>query len=144
MSLYLSGVLGGPELEKMPFYRIVQLLDVIRLGCEDDILPKGGGSLSLIHRFPGTIWQPEFQGTKLGHVLTKKKRLQIEIAVPADAIISRDFGSFYLDSLEEAIRLAKERFDKKSIPFSVEKYLELIGRMRNGLQDIDRQVWGKN
>jgi hypothetical protein len=135
MALHLGAILGGPELEQMAFRTIVRTFAIAKDACQDELVSAADGELDVVHQYPGTLFQPEFKGIRTGSFSRKQKMLQIQVEVPSKVIGSEKFGEFYLDSLEKVVRLGKQYFDKKGIPFSLETHLALVQHLRTALQD---------
>lgn len=82
---------------------------------------------------PGSIWQPEFEGYKLGHFSKKEKGLVVQIAVPQSVADGKGIPEFIGSSLREAVRLAAAHFASKGISFSTLKAEKIILAVEAGL-----------
>jgi hypothetical protein len=133
MGLDLGAIFGGPEAEGSPVWVIGGRLYKVKEAHHDKLIPKGEGELDIVYQYPGSLLRPEFAGLRTGTFSRKRKILQIQIAVPADKMEPDVFGQFYVDALEKAVKLGKKYFDKKGIPFSEDKHLALVNKLREAV-----------
>src|SRR5713226_9593971 len=103
MGLFLSDILGGPEQLDKPFDKKVTAI------CKKMELHKAGmidpedGTINIVFQYPGSLLQPEFSGVRTGSFSKKRKTLVVQVAVPADAMSSKDFVEQYLRFLKDAL-----------------------------------------
>jgi hypothetical protein len=130
MMLYLSSVLGGPEVDGVPLDAL--LTRIIRSKASwasSDPQP----SVEVMLYLPGSKFAPDFQGARTGRYSKKIDRLMIQVAVPPEVVTARSPERFLLRSLRDAVQMASAYFKKRKRAFPVAEYGELIGRLEREL-----------
>jgi hypothetical protein len=137
MSLELFAILGGPELEGSLVDRVMDYFHKVKELCHKRIIPKGDGGLWVVFQCPGTVMRPDFTGIRTGSFCKKDKTIEIAVAVPKVAMAPDRFARFFIDALEQAVRFGKKFLEKRGIPFSEEKHLSLVQKLRESLAAPD-------
>lgn len=130
MKFYVSSVLGGPELSGAPVDTIITRLAMAAHAYQEAHEIASEGGLDIVYHVPGSILQPEFEGLRTGKFSNKEKMLMVQIAVPALFDSRHHLEKFLVESLREAIQLAKPVFKSTRIPFSQDEYLQLVESIR--------------
>jgi len=133
MGIHLGSIYGGPEMEGSATEATARALVRVRQAWHDKLIPDDDGELDVVYQYHGSILQPAFTGIRTGTFSRRLKMLQIQIAVPREIMQSDEFGIFYVDSLEAAVRVGKAYFDKRKIPFSLHDHLALVQKLRDSL-----------
>jgi hypothetical protein len=133
MGLELGDIYGGPEHEHSAMREISHRLYNVKETYHDKIIPARDGSLAVVFQYPGSVLEPEFRGIRPGRLSKRQKNLLIQVAVPKEMMGPEVFGKFYVDALEEAVRMGKKYFEKNKIPFSEESHLALVNKLREAL-----------
>jgi hypothetical protein len=127
--IYISSVLGGPELEGSPIDRAIRRVVALRKpGEEGDF-----GSLDVVFHVPGSMASPEYQGLRTGKFSRKQKMLMVQVSVPPDVVSSDEAESFVVRSLHDAVRMARSRFERAGIRYPEEQYTKEIDAIAAGL-----------
>jgi len=129
--IYIGRVYGGPEVRGSQIDKVIsQFVRLLGPQVKDE-----SGSLDIVVHVPGSVFRPDFEGAR-GAKFSKKERMHmIQIGVPA-RITDADqieMQRFLVDSLRQAVRIAKPRFEKARIPFPEETYLAQISRITASL-----------
>ncbi len=140
--IYVGSVLGGPELFYSPFTRAMAGIVFPVPGepwpepgkapdpreFSERVDPRPVGSLDIVFHVPGSLLKPEYTGLRTGRFSRKQRLLQVQVAVPEGA----DDGTlraFILQSIRQAILLAKPRFDKARIAYPEAEYLSQVDEL---------------
>lgn len=129
--LYIGGVYGGPEVSGSSIdVAIGRVTVLLGEGRVDD-----SGSLDVVFHVPGSIATPDYRGVRTGSLSKKERLLQVQVGVPAEMCSQdqRAVATFVVDSLREAIRIARPRFDRANVPYRQEEYERLVDRLEESL-----------
>lgn len=127
--IYISSVLGGPELEGSRIDRAIKKIVGLRgPGEEGDF-----GSLDVVFHVPGSVIKPDYQGLRTGKFSRKERMLMVQVSVPAALVMSEDSEVFIINSLREAVRMAKPRFQRAGIQYPEDQYLCEIDEIATAL-----------
>jgi hypothetical protein len=120
--IYISSILGGPEVEGSEIDRAIKrVIGLRRSGQEGDF-----GSLDVVFHIPGSMVSPDYQGLRTGKFSRKERMLMVQVSVPPDIVRSDGAEGFVVRALEEAVRMAKPRFEKAGIPYPESQYLREV------------------
>jgi hypothetical protein len=133
LSLHLGAILGGPEQIDWPFLQTSQAVYALKETKQGSLIDPQDAGLDLVFQYPGKIFQPEFEGMRTGRFSRKARMLQIQVSVPEAMIKSSQFGTYYVDAVKEAIKLAHTVFKKKGLSFSEEAHLALAEELRKAI-----------
>jgi hypothetical protein len=128
MALYLGAIMGGPEHIDKGFRRQMDAITLREEVLQRDMIRPSDGLLNVVFLFSGTLFRPDFSDIRVGRYVKKENRLEIRVPVPTDAICSGAFVARYVALLKEAITQAKQVFDKKAVPFSLEDHMALVDK----------------
>ncbi len=129
---------GGPELKGAPIQLVLSGVSQIAARVRDPDYDDGTEAwINPIFIVPGSVWQPEFDGYKLGHFSKKRKGLGVQIVGPPSVAAGEGIAEFIGTSLREAVRLASAHFASKGISFSSLKAEKIIRAIEDGLRDAD-------
>lgn len=119
--------MGGPEQRDSPIDRLLMRGAQIAVQSREPNYNDGIEAwINPIYIVPGSMWQAEFDGYKLGHFSKKEKGLVVQISVPKSVANGRGIVEFIGTSLREAVRLAAAHFASKGISFSSLKAEKII------------------
>lgn len=124
VALYVSAIIGGPELSK------ALIADVLaRVFSEERI--DGGTNLDIVFHVPGSAFAPEFEGLRTGRLSRQENILQVQVAVPPSVVRMprKEIIDFVFDSLRQAIQLARVKLTKAKVQFGEGPFMELVDRM---------------
>lgn len=127
--IYISSVLGGPEVEGSRIDRaITKVIRLRGLGQEGAY-----GSLDVVFHVPGSFVKPDYQGLRTAKFSRKDRKLMVQVSVPGEMVTSEDAESFVVQSLRDAVSLAGPKFDKAGIPYPEQEYLALVEEIAGDL-----------
>lgn len=130
---------GGPEQRGTLIDNMLNVAMNVAAENRDSDYDSGKDAwINPIYMVPGSIYQPEFEGYKVGHFSAKKKGLVVMIAVPQSVANGKNIPNFIIQSLLEAIPLAANHFEKKGINFDIKKagnIVEIISQRLNAEWD---------
>lgn len=127
--IYISSILGGPELEGSRIDTAIKRVLSRRPPGEEG----NYGSLDVVFHIPGSIVKPEYHGLRTAKFSSKEKMLMVQVSVPPDVVMSDEAEAFVIQSLKEAIRIARPRFERAGIPYPEDEYLSDVDGMAAGL-----------
>ncbi len=124
MSLYVGGVLGGPETRTSPVLLALRKASQAAAKYEEEA--SSGGSVDLVFHIPGSIVRLDYSGLRTGRFSRKERMLMVQVAVPKEMVFAENPDGFVYSAMREAIHIAAPRFQKAKIAFSVEQHLALV------------------
>ena len=125
----LGAVFGGGELTGSPFEQAIRAAGAFfRDKQQGDF-----GSLNVVFHVPGSLVKSGFLGARTSKWSRKTKMLMIQVAVPEEAKESKQQLKFILNSIREAIEIAKPVFKKAKVEYPAEAYLALVEQGENSL-----------
>ena len=114
--LSIGAIIGGPETD---FFDTV--LRGFMQHCERETgWEEADVTVNIVYHLPGSIWQPDYIGVRGGRISKFEKKLMVQISVEKEWIAERDRSvveEFIFDAADEAIGVAKTRFDKAGIDY---------------------------
>ena len=120
--IYVSSILGGPELRTSPVYGLIgELAKALNSGERPD-----EGSLDVVFHVPGSLVKPEFNALRLTKFSRKERMQMIEIPVPQELVYSSGLKSFLLEKLKEAVEAGEKRFKAAGIPYPKANYIRAL------------------
>lgn len=139
MSLTLGLVFGDPIADQTPMGRA--LVDILRRKPEEHEqgVISEQAMLNVVFHIPGRHSKPDYQGIRTGRFSKKEKGYMIQVAVPESLVTSGDPDRFIFDALREAIAIAKPRFEKHNLEFSVAEHLQFVQALEDD-RKYDRNV----
>ncbi|MBI3822233.1 MAG: hypothetical protein HY289_06080 [Planctomycetes bacterium] len=126
MKFYIGSVLGGPEISRTPIDTFISRVARASLAYQESHDISSAGGLDIVYHVPGGILQPEFEGLRTAKFSKKDRMLMVQISVPTLFDNERHLENFLVESLRDAIQLAKPIFKAAEISFSPEEYLRLV------------------
>jgi hypothetical protein len=135
MKFYIGSVLGGPELSGSPVDTIITQLGRASHAYQEAHAIVSEGGLDIVYHVPGTTMPPEFEGLRTGKFSKKEKMLMVQISVPTLFESEQHLEEFLVESLREAIQLAKPIFKSTKIPFSQDEYVRLVDAIEKRMAD---------
>lgn len=127
MTLYLGSVVGGPE--DIPAETLFGEISALIIAHRDKTPISTKAGLNIVFHFPGSICPVTFKGIRTAKFSRKQKLLMVQVAVPEEVAASNNADAFTLDSIREAIRLAKPIFEKAAIDFPMEDQLAFVDQI---------------
>ena len=76
---------------------------------------------------------PDYEGLRTGKFSRKERMLMVQVSVPPNVVTSENAESFVVQSLREAIRMAKPRFERAGIRYPEDQYLKEVDAIAAGL-----------
>jgi len=73
--------------------------------------------VDLVFDVAGSIWQPSYEGIRVGRLSRAKRLLQVQVSVPLGFTVQQA-REFFIDAIGEAARLAKEFAVDHRLPYS--------------------------
>jgi hypothetical protein len=114
--LSVGAIIGGPETD---FFDTV--LREFMQHCEREReWEEADVTVNIVYHLPGSIWQPDYIGVRGGKLSKSEMKLMVQISVEKEWIAERDrtvVADFIFDAADEAIGIAKTRFDKAGIDY---------------------------
>lgn len=127
--IYISSVLGGPELEGSNIDRAIKkAVDLRGAGVEGSF-----GSLDVVFHVPGSILRPDYQGIRMAKFSRKERMLMVQIGVPPEMVMAQEAEGFVIRSLRQAVKLAGPRFAKAGVTYSESEYLDQVDKIAQQL-----------
>ena len=132
-----GGYYRGPELKGSQIDRMLravgEALDRARGGWKEGDAP----AVVVLFIVPGSLGDASFSGQRTTLFSRKKKLLQIEAAVPKEALEGERVRTFVLDALRQASQTAAEHFArKKAGVFDLAKAGAIIQKVEETLSPI--------
>lgn len=126
----VGAIIGGPE---SAFFDKV-LREFMR-HCESEGRLSGEPvEVNIVYHLPGTIMPPDYAGVRLAKFSQKKQILMVQAAVESDmaSVRNRDeVLDYIIDVADEAIGLAKTKFDNERIDYDINKDRAFLDEFRD-------------
>jgi hypothetical protein len=90
--------------------------------------------VNIVYHLPGSTWSPDYIGVRDAKFSRKARTLMVQIAVEDEWIRGRDrvvVEDYILDAADEAICVAKTRFDRAGIEYDLESDRQFLNRCRD-------------
>ena len=90
--------------------------------------------VNIVYDLPGSIWRPDYTGVRDARFSRKEKKLMVQVAVEDEWIKGRDRAvveEYIFDTADEAIGIAKTRFDRVGIDYDIEADRQFLDRWRD-------------
>ena len=129
--------MGGPEQKDAPIEKaLMKAMKVAQKMRHPNY--KGGteGWINPIFIVPGSIWNSDFEGYRLGKFSQKQKGLVVQIAVPQVVADGQGIQEFIGAALRDAVRIAAEYFASKDISLSTLKAEKIILAIESALKEV--------
>ena len=128
----IGAIIGGPECS---FFDSV-LCEFMR-HCESEGHLSGESvTVNIVYHLFGLVMPPDYSGVRCATLSKPQKKLMIQAAVESEVVALRDRAEildYIIDVADEAIGVAKDRFDRAGIEYDLQKdrafldnYRELI------------------
>ncbi len=128
--------MGGPEQKDAPIEKALMKAMNVAQKMRDPTYKDGAeGWVNPIFIVPGSIWNADFEGYKLGKFSQKQKGLLVQIAVPQAVADGQNIQQFIGEALREAVRIAAEYFTLKDISLSTLKAEKIILAIESALEE---------
>jgi hypothetical protein len=137
MALFIGSILGGPDQINKQFSREMDAIALRIESLQKDLIDSDDGLLNLVFLFSGRVFQPPFTDVRVGRYMKNEKRLEIKIPVAPEIMNSSEFAQHFASMLRQAIHIAKEVFDKKGAPFSLDGHLGLVDQSLDTLTEAN-------
>jgi hypothetical protein len=126
----IGAIIGGPE---SAFFDKV-LCEFMR-HCESEGHLSGEPvKVNIVYHLPGSIMPPDFIGVRPAKFSRTDKKLMVQAAVENEmaSVRSRDeVLDYIIDVADEAIGVAKTKFDSAKIEYDIEKDREFLNAFRD-------------
>jgi hypothetical protein len=99
------------------------------------------GWINPIFLVPGSIWQPDFEGYKIGHFSPKRKGVVVMIAVPESAALGDQVHLRIYSLLHGAAKLAASFFAEKNIAFDHDECARVLTAVAERLRVDPNKPW---
>lgn len=120
--IYVSSILGGPELRGSPVYGLIgELARALNSGERPN-----EGSLDVVFHVPGSLVSPNFGSMRLSKFSRKERIQMIEIPVPPELVYASGLRSFLLEKLREAVEAGEARFSGTGISYPKADYIRAL------------------
>ena len=124
--IYIGEIRGGPELrDDAPICKAIAKIYRLRGPVGEGEF----GSLDVVFHVAGSLLEPEFSGVRTGRFSRKRKKLQVQIAVPKELVAAEDPYPSLAARLLEAVRVAAPVFAKAGIPYPEAEYIAIAETM---------------
>lgn len=133
MTMYIGGVLGGPESRQSEFFKILTSSSRAMKSAGE----IGSASIDLVFLMPGSLTAPNFEGLRTGKFSRAKKTLMIQVAVPDRLVHDEQPLAFIVGAMREAVILAKTVFKKAKIDFDEPAYNRAINIVETQLRNAE-------
>jgi hypothetical protein len=116
--LSIGAIIGGPETD---------YFDTVLRGfmqhCEREAeWEEADVTVNIVYHLPGSVWRPDYIGVRDAKFSKAKKMLMVQISVEPEWIEERDRSvveEFIFDTADEAIGVAKTRFERAGIDYDL-------------------------
>lgn len=129
----IGTIIGGPE--SAFFDRI--LCEFMR-HCESEGHLSGEPvKVNIVYHLPGSIMPPDFIGVRPAKFSRKDKKLMVQAAVENEMASVKDRAEildYIIDVADEAIGVAKAKFDSAKIEYDIKKDRAFLGAFRDLVQ----------
>lgn len=90
--------------------------------------------VNIVYHLPGSIMPPDFIGVRSAKFSRKDKKLMVQVAVENEMADVRDRNEildYIIDVADEAIGVAKVKFDNAKIEYAINKDREFLNEFRD-------------
>lgn len=126
----IGAIIGGPE---SSFFDRV-LCEFMR-HCESEGHLSGElVKVNIVYHLPGSMMPPDFIGVRPAKLSRKDKKLMVQAAVEAEMADVRDRDEildYIIDVADEALGVAKTKFDASKINYDIKKDREFLNEFRD-------------
>jgi hypothetical protein len=126
----VGAIIGGPE---SAFFDKV-LCEFMRHCESEGHLSGEPAKVNIVYHLPGSVMPPDFAGIRPAKFSRKDQKLMIQVAVESEmaSVRSRDeILDYIIDVADEAIGIAKTKFDSAKIEYDIKKDRAFLDEFRD-------------